>query len=147
MIAWHYTTAQKYQLIQQSRLLLPAHIGVAYPERPILWFSTNQAYEPTALKPLSDDRGNIIRMLSVKELYDMAGGLVRLGCSVRALKQGDNLRKASRMPLTIWKHLQQTGKRQKANPADWWGHIGTMPLEEVTVEIMDTNMVWRSAIG
>lgn len=89
MIAWHYTTAQKYHLIKQSWLSLPAHIGVAPPELPILWFSTHPTYEPTARKSLGDAYGNIIRLLTVQEMYRLAGGLVRFRISTAALKRGD----------------------------------------------------------
>lgn len=143
MIAYHYTTAQKYELIKQSGLLLPADIGVLPPELPILWFSTHPRYEPSALKPLGDEYGNVIRMLTVKELHERAGGLVRFGISVANLKRGEELRKAARMSATVWRKLEKSGKKMKANPSDWLGHVGSMDIQEVTIEVMDENMVWR----
>ena len=143
MIAWHYTTAQKYHLIKQSGLLLPAHIGVVPPELPILWFSTHPQYEPTARKPVGDAYGRIIRLLTVQEMHKFAGGLVRFGISTSALKRGEELRKAAKMSSTVWRQLEKTGKKMKANPTDWLGHVGSIALEEVTVELMDANMVWQ----
>lgn len=147
MLAWHYTTAQKYKLIKESGLLLPATIGVLPPERPILWFSTHPKYEPTALKPLGDGRGNIIRLLTMEELYAMAGGLVRFGCPVTSLKHGEDLRKTAKMSSIMWRRLQKSGRNQKANPCDWWGHVGSMTLDEVTVQVMDAEMTWRPLRG
>lgn len=143
MIAYHYTTAQKYELIKQSGLLLPADIGVLPPELPILWFSTHPRYEPSALKPLGDEYGNVIRMLTVKELHERAGGLVRFGISVSNLKRGEELRKAAKMSSTVWRKLEKSGKKIKANPSDWLGHVGSIDIQEVTIEVMDENMVWR----
>lgn len=143
MIAWHYTTAQKYHLIKQSGLLLPAHTGVVPPELPILWFSTHPKYEPTARKPLGDAYGNIIRLLTVQEMYKLAGGLVRFGISTVVLKRGEKLRKAAKMPSTVWCQLEKTGKKLNANPGDWLGYVGSIPINEVTVEVMDAGMVWR----
>lgn len=143
MIAYHYTTAQKFELIKQSGLLLPADIGVFPPELPILWFSTHPRYEPSALKPLGDEYGNIVRMLTLKELHELGGGLVRFGISTADLKRGEELRKAAKMSATVWRKLEKSGKKMKANPVDWLGHVGSMTLKQVTIEAMDKNMVWR----
>ena len=144
MIAWHYTTGEKYELIKKCGLLLPADIGVTAPERPILWFSTHQRFEPTALKPLASAQG-IIRMLTMEELRDMAGGLVRFGCPVTRLKFGENLRKEAKMQSIIWRGLAKSAARVKASQSDWWGYVGSMALAEVTVEVMNYDKIWRSA--
>jgi hypothetical protein len=144
MIAYHYTTAQRYHLIKQSGLLLPAHIGVLPPELPILWFSTHPRYEPSAIKPLGDGYGNIIRMLTVKELHELGGGLVRFGISTADLKRGEELRKAAKMSATVWRKLEKSGKKMKANPSDWLGYVGSITLQQVSVEAMDKNMAWHA---
>jgi hypothetical protein len=141
MIAWHYTTGEKYELIKKSGLLLPADIGVSPPERPILWFSTHPRFEPTALKPLANAQG-IIRMLSLEELRDMAGGLVRFGCPVGRLKFGETLRKEAKMQSIVWRGLAKRAAKVKASQSDWWGHVGSMPLTEVTVEVMNDQKTW-----
>lgn len=147
MIAYHYTTAQKYHLIKQSGLLLPADIGIRPPELPILWFSTHSKYEPSALKPLGDEYGNVVRMLTVKELHELGGGLVRFGIPTAVLKRGEELRKAAKMSGTVWRKLEKFGKKMKANPFDWLGHVGSMSLEHVSIETMDDNMVWQPITG
>lgn len=35
----------------------------------------------------------------------------------------------------------------KANPFDWLGHVGSMSLEQVSIETMDDNMVWHPITG
>lgn len=145
MIAWHYTTGQKYQLIKETGLLLPADIGIEPPELPILWFSTHPRYEPSAMKPLGDTQGNFVRMLTLEEMHKMAGGLVRFGCPISRLKCGENLRKSAKMQSIWWRRLAKKAADMKANPSDWWGHVGSMKLDEVTVQVMDAQMIWRSA--
>lgn len=142
MIAWHYTTGQKFERIKQTGILLPADIGVEPPEQPILWFSTHPRYEPSAMKPLGDSKGNVIRMLTLDELHEMGGGLYRLGYPINRLKCGENLRKAAKMSSIWWRRLHKGAANLKADPADWWGQVGPMSLSEVTVETMDSNKRW-----
>lgn len=143
MMAWHYTTGQKYELIKQTGILLPADIGVEPPEQPILWFSTHPRYEPSAMKPLADANGGIIRRLTLDEMREMADGLYRFGYPIGQLKCGENLRKAVKMSSIWWRRLAKKGASNlKAEPADWWGHVGSLSLSEVTVEKMDANKQW-----
>ncbi|CAJ3120226.1 Uncharacterised protein [Burkholderia pseudomallei] len=142
MIAWHYTTGQKFELIKQTGILLPADIGVAPPELPILWFSTHPRYEPSAMKPLGDSTGNIVRMLTLDEMRELGGGLYRFSYPISHLKCGENLRKAAKMSSIWWRRLVKGGANLKADPADWWGHVGSLSLSKVTVETMDSNKRW-----
>ncbi len=141
MIAWHYTTAQKFDLILKSGKLLPADIGVVEPELPILWFSTHPRFEPSALKAISYSDGTR-RTATLEEMYEMAGGLARFGCPISRLKCGENLRRAAKMQSLMWRRLAKGGLHMKANPSDWWGRVGTMELDEVTIEVMNTDMQW-----
>lgn len=142
MISWHYTTGDKYELIKKSGLLLPSDIGVSEPERPILWFSTHPKFEPTAMKPLLNLAGGFIRMLSLEELREMAGGLVRFRCPVSQLKFGENLRKEAKMKSKMWRGLAKAAEKVNASQSDWWGHVGTMEIAELTVEVMSNRMRW-----
>ena len=141
MIAWHYTTGEKFELIKKSGLLLPAEIGVVPPERPIVWFSTHRKFEPTAMKPLADGRG-VIRMLTLEEMREMGKGLFRFGCPVGRLKFGENLRKEAKMTSIMWRALAKRGAQVKATSADWWGHVGPVALADVSVEVMNDRQVW-----
>lgn len=143
MIAWHYTTGQKYDLIKQTDMLFPAEAGVVPPEQPILWFSTHPRYEPSALKPMADPQtGKIIRLLTVDEMYEMTDGLYRFGYPISELKCGENLRKAAKMPSIAWRRLVKAAAGLKAAPSDWWGYVGSLPLSAVTIEMMDANKRW-----
>jgi hypothetical protein len=78
-------------------------------------------------------------------MYGLAGGSVRFGISTAALKRGDELRNAAKMSSAVWRRLEKTGKKLKANPVDWLGHVGSIALNDVTVEVMDANMTWHCA--
>ena len=143
MISWHYTTGDKYKLIKKSGLLLPADIGIRAPECPILWFSTHPKFEPTAMKPIRNLAGDFIRMLTLEELREMAGGLVRFGCPVRRLKFGENLRREAKMKAKIWSSLAKAATKVNASQSDWWGHVGTMEIGDLTVELMSNRMKWH----
>lgn len=145
MIAWHYTTREKYELIRESGILLPAAYGVEPPELPILWFSTHPKFEPTAIKPAMDAEGNV-RELTLDELYQYAGGLFRFGCHISRLRFGENSRKAARMKSICWRRLAKDAASLKGNAKDWWGYVGSLPLSEVSVEMMDAEMRWRSVV-
>lgn len=147
MIAYHYTTGQKFELIKESGMLLPADIGMRPNEQPVLWFSSHPRYEPSALKPVADEYGNFIKLLNVKEMHELAGGLFRFGISTDKLKRGEELRKAAKITATVWRQLEKRGKKLKANPIDWFGYVGAMSLDDVSIEAMNEEMLWQPISG
>lgn len=142
IIAWHYTTGEKFELIQKDGVLSPAHIGVVAPERPVIWFSTNPVFETTAAKAIVVD--GVRHMLTLREMYDRAGGIVRLGCHISRLKSGADLRKAAKMQPAMWSVLARVGKRMGASSAEWWGYVGALRLDEAVVERMSDDLTWYS---
>jgi hypothetical protein len=142
--AWHYTTGEKFQLIKNERLLRPAYLGVVPPERPVLWFSTNPVFEPTAMKARLIDGKR--QALTLRELYDLAHGVVRFGCPLHKLKHGPDLRKSAKIQGTVWNALASSAKRVGADPTEWWGHVGPMQLDEVVVEVMNADLKWTSSV-
>jgi len=122
---------------------MPAVKAVAPPEKAILWFSLNQYWEATACKGWEDADGSIYT-LSMMETYQRAGGLVRFGCPLRLLRGGEALRKEARMKSATWVMLADEGKRQGASPGDWWGTTKPMPIDGLSVEVMNTEMAWQT---
>lgn len=129
MIAWHYTTGKNFRTIVRTGLLLPATKWVRHPELPIVWFSTHPEYEPSAIKSISGPHGQPTRKLTLIELYQRGGGLVRFGCPVERLKRGEQLRKAANMRSSMWRALVKAAKLDNPNPNDWWGHVGYLEIE------------------
>lgn len=143
MIAWHYTTGVKFELIMESGVLRPADIGVEPPELPILWFSLHPFYDNSARKGLRDDTGRMTRAATVPEMYEMGGGLFRFGCPITRLKHGEVLRKSAKMQSIVWRKLLKGAAAMGANAGDWWGHIGELPIADLKFEAMDDNLKWR----
>lgn len=135
--AWHYTTGDKFTLIIESGLIVPAATGVKPPERPIVWFSLNQYFEMTARKGLANESG-LVRTASVQETREFGGGLVRFGLDAGRLIpwKGGELRKAARMGYTTAKKLEEAGIRQGASPFEWLGLLEPVPVDECAIMVM-----------
>ena len=75
---WHYTTLSKLPLIIQSGRLIALE---GAQQRATVWFSSNDAWEPTASKGISfeTDSGPIHRTATIDEMFELAGGPVRIG--------------------------------------------------------------------
>ena len=78
MRIWHYTTGHRFVEIVRSGEIIPATANVPAHERPVVWFSTDPHWEPTANKALKDNNDGSIRDLSREETATHDGGLVRI---------------------------------------------------------------------
>lgn len=138
---WHYTTGEKFIKIVESGILLPASIGVEPPEKPVLWFSKHHFFEPTARKAWLE--GGKLRLLSVHELYERGGGLVRFGMQPEALLHGNALRAAAMMSLKNWNGLERIARAQGSTNKNWWGSIQAMPISSMVIDVMNDDWVWE----
>ena len=140
-LVWHYTTGEKFKLIVESGLLLTASIGVYPPEKPILWFSSHPYFEPTAIK--NYELNGKIRRLSLPELFKLGRGLCRFGYQKKLLLSGQALRADARMPLKIWKRLEQVALEQGSHSRYWWGITECLPIGNLVIEVMADSMNWE----
>jgi len=46
------------------------------------------------------------------------------------------------MKSKIWRGLAKAAAKVYATQSDWWGHVGTMEIAELTVEVMSNRMTW-----
>jgi hypothetical protein len=145
VLAWHYTTGEKFVKIVASGYLMPTGVLVQPPERPVLWFSLNQRFEPTAQKAVIE--GGAMRILSVEETGQLCGGLVRFGMSPRKLLTGDKLRTRARIARPFWAGLCRAGVRQKADPAHWLGCLDAVPVDRLVIEVMNDAGEWERVQG
>ena len=141
-LAWHYTTGVHFERIAAAGFLMPAATAVAPPEKPILWFSVNQYWELTANKGWEFPGGSI-RTLTMTETFEKARGLVRFGCPLRLLRSGEALRKEGRMKSAMWRLLAAEGKRQGADPGEWWGTTKPLSIDGLAVEVMNREWAWE----
>ena len=124
--AWHYTTGQRYKAVCENGVIRPSTPQNPAGELPIVWFSTHPYWEPTVPKGASMD-----------EVLQL-GGLVRLGVDRSALLPWTRLRNAARIPTHVAERLELVGRMAGANPADWYGSIEPVFLEDVViVDVME----------
>jgi len=55
-LVWHYTLLTKLQMILNDGLIKPTDVMIDPREKPAVWFSSNQAWEPTATKNIRDEK-------------------------------------------------------------------------------------------
>lgn len=141
LLAWHYTTAQKLPAILASGELLPTDIGVAFPEKPILWFSLDQRWEHTANKALMAVDGTR-RRLTMEETFRAGGGLIRFGIAPKKLLTGEALRRAAHMNSRVWLQLCASARQVQAAPSDWFGSIAPISVDNLVFETMSVTFQW-----
>lgn len=139
---YHYTCGHKLAGIEDAGKLKPSQVPAwAKHERPILWFSTNEQFEPSAVKALLDPAtGAKVFDLDVLERkvglyrFALAAGVLTVGmtqwpgCAVRA-----GMTEPHRVALA------QAGLRMGAVPSQWWGTLATIDLEYLRMEVFDRN--------
>ena len=129
--AYHYTTVDRAHLILRSRALLPATANVPHGECPAVWFSTQRTWEPTASKGLVERSTGYRRTLTFPEMVKL--GIARFRVDVSILLPWRELKAACRMNDVTADALVRAGRKQGANPRDWYGHLGVFPLSNVEV--------------
>ena len=141
-LAWHYTTGQKFIKIVQSGLLIPTQVGVEDHEAPVLWFSQNPIWEPTACKGMIDAQGNN-RTLSRHETREYGGGLVRFGFPARQLLPWKRLRVAANIRKHTRIGLERAGRMMLANPDEWMGLLKPIPVSDLVVDVLEGEWSWE----
>ena len=132
---WHYTVGHKLPLIRESNALRPNGARIAPNERPVLWFSSDPVYEPTAIKLVQmPDQGRLHRP-SVRELHELIG-VFRFAID-RADPRLDNWptvqRKARISPAGVASMIR-AGVEVGAKPMNWFGAFQEIPLADLQFE-------------
>ena len=145
MIAWHYTTGDKFLLILASGLIKPATVGVVAPERPIVWLSTNQKFEMTARKGLISDGRR--RDATIEEMRSLAGGVYRLGMNTSKLIPWRDLPPLAAMHPDTVSGLRRAAKRMGAEPREWFASLEEIPIKGLMLQAMNENRAWRTWVA
>ena len=107
----------------------------------MLWFSTVQSWEPTASKGIVIN--GKYRTATMREMKELAGGLVRLGYPQSELTPWPRLAKEADIRSRDRKALEKVGKAMGANPLRWHGCFHSIPVSELVVEIMNEQDQWE----
>lgn len=134
LLAWHYTTGRHFAAIVETGMLRPSAQHIAKGESPILWFSLEQYWEPTAQKAVRENGD----MISVGMLgtYEKGMGLVRFGVYPSRLVPWPRLAKQACIPSGLRRGLERSGRAQGAVPEHWYGLVGE-PLPVSDVDAID----------
>jgi hypothetical protein len=149
---WHYSTGYSLmRMIADGYLLKPgSHGGLMLPgERPAVFFTRRQTWEPTATPAVVDARGRK-RTLSVATWrdIDLVEGLCRIGVDAAHLPfswadfvvTGGLNRAATRA-------LEKSAKRQGSYVSDWRLTYDVLPMRTWTALELWNGREWCSCAG
>lgn len=135
---YHYTIGPKLRLIGDARRLEPRGYGMAASarEKPVLWWSENPLWEPSANKVMSLDGKSFFRP-TLKELQENVG-VYRFALDCRKPDGlhavGIKLIPWARIPLIAKidpgdvARMLRGGMNVGATPTHWWGTLEPVPL-------------------
>ncbi|WP_308874111.1 hypothetical protein [Thiothrix subterranea] len=139
---FHYAPLSYLPRIVESGLLLPSNAGGANDEIPLLWFSKNQTWKPTATKSQMTPSG--IKRLTFKEQRELFG-CIRFGLP-RNDKRLIDWRTACKVASISKKErllMESVGRDQGANPLDWFATVDSIQLTELHFQFLTDS--WHDA--
>ena len=142
-VLWHYAPWEYLGEIITSGCLKVSNAGASR-ERPLLWFSTNQHWEPTATKFLRTAEGLVKLTFDEQAAYY---GCIRFGLmdpDTRLLHWRDACRAAG-TPRQLRRKLERAGTELGANPSHWFAVATNVPLGDLLFQVWLGEMGWRNA--
>lgn len=142
MLVWHYAPWTYLPLILESGELRPSNAG-APKEVPLLWFSKNQRWEPTAGKARKN--GNKIISMTFAEQAQSVG-CIRFGLGaddVRLLKWPDACT-AGGISREDRRAMERVGRSRAADPSHWVATIDAVQLSELRYQVWG-GVEWEDA--
>ena len=134
MTAWHYTISDRAWSIFSDGLIKPATAGVYHPEKPVVWFSTQQHWEPTANKVAVLRGGSMVHMTTKQMFDELAGELFRFGIGTHHLLPWHRLARAARIPIKVQKGLIKAARAVRADPIKWYGTLEPVPVTDTIIQ-------------
>jgi hypothetical protein len=124
---WHYTSeAHHLPLILRDGSIHPATVGIGTHERPVVWFSSRQDYEPTAIKVARDLPDGSSQLGELADQIE-AVGAARIGIDPGAALPWARLVKAAKISPTTQRRLIRAARAVGGSAADWFGVVGEVP--------------------
>lgn len=129
---YHYSKAANLQNIISDGLLKPTDLFVPPPERPVLWFSSNQEWETTVSAAMTLDHAILT-----------FGGLLRFGVTNKPtlfISHWSKLWKKAKISKDQKEILEMSAKKVGSDPYQWYGRFTPLPLEQVDlIEYVDPS--------
>ncbi|WP_396623199.1 hypothetical protein [Marinobacter sp. W-8] len=137
---YHYTSQAQHlpQILDSGALIGRADFEN---EKPLVWFSLNPNWEPTATKPVREH--GVLTQLTPSE-YRRRFGMARLSLPADDPRLMDwrAACKYAGIPTRDRKAMEAVGKQAGGNPKHWFAAPGPISLSELKVEILD-GKAWR----
>lgn len=129
-LLWHYSKGVHFRSIVDDGCLRPATVGVVPPERPAVWFSGRQVWEPTVAmaEPMASFAARM-------------GGLIRIGVQADVAPHNwTAFRRLSGARREVVRGLTRGARSVGANPDDWRVSFDPVPRERwAAVEVWDAG--------
>ena len=140
---WYYTTGQELNEILGLGELVPAAIDR---EKPAVWFSANQDWEPIANMPWREPHG-ASRRLSKDQTFVMGGGLARIGVAPEtAPNDWKAFKRLSGISSKAAKEVYNTAVQSGSRPGQWFATFAIVPRQKwLAVEILEGD-VWVARV-
>jgi hypothetical protein len=143
MLYWHYTTGDHFLSIVTDGVIVPATAFIEAHERPIVWFSANQEWEPTAVKLWQNSDGTLCS-LTREQTQEKGHGLARFGVpETVAPHSWPTLKRLSRMRPKKAKKLAIAALAAGSDPLQWRGSFEPVPRDKwAAVDVFDDVRGW-----
>jgi hypothetical protein len=132
LLAWHYTVGVKASDILRDGFIRGATGDVPTGERPIVWFSTRQIWEPTATK------GKMVADLqsetTMSELIEEGHGLWRFGVPKIDLLAWKSLQREAAMSRDTARALARAAHKFGANANFWYGAVEPVAVNRCEIQ-------------
>jgi hypothetical protein len=144
-LLWHYTAGHKLPLIREACALRPNGAKVAPSERPVLWFSAEAVYEPTAIKLVQMPGQAKLRRPSVAEMHELVGVFrFAIDRADPRLAAWPAVHRRARISPAGVANMIRAGVEIGAKPMNWFGSFEDIPLADLRFEAW-TGQRWVAA--
>lgn len=135
-IVWHYTTGEALLNIWDTEVLSPSRGHFGDDTKPVLWFSSDQDWEPVMQTVHSGANGQVLN-LSKAEAGREHCGPVRLGLPSEVLRSWDDITRRAGFDETQIQVVRSLAREQGASPEGWMGCLERVSIWDLMIEVWD----------
>ena len=126
-LVYHYTVGSNFEKIMLSKVLKLATKGIPNNTKPVLWFSSNQFWEHTATKLMSNGYGHT-REGTMEDMLML--GMFRFAIDSSKTLHFKKLKKAAKMSnKEVWM-LKTAAKHMGGKHKEWYGVLNELDISE-----------------
>lgn len=135
-VVWHYSTGADLLAIWETEVLSPSKSRVEQQEKPILWFSPNQEWEPIPQGVRLDSNGTM-SVRSREATSRKFDGLVRLGLPAGSLYTWGEITKKAEFNDERTQFMKNFARMHGARPETWLGCVESVHIWDLMIEVWD----------